>query len=219
MDGPAISRPVGLPAGGIYAIADADTLGLDRLEDAVIRFADAGIEWIQIRAKGAPGGWLADRVEGCLRRLEPFECALWLDDRVDIAALLPVSGVHVGQEDLQPRQARSVLGPDVWIGHSTHDLEQVEHADADSAVDVVALGPIFGTRSKKQADPEVGLESLERARGLTAKPLVAIGGIDERNLQRVLATGVGAAAMIGALCRSPIEASCERLLALAREMR
>lgn len=212
------SLPVEPPSSKIYAIADSGTLGLDRLDEAVVRFADVGIEWIQIRAKSVSGGQLTKRVESCLQRLEPYDCALWLDDRVDIASLLPVAGVHVGQEDLSPEGARAVLGPGVWIGHSAHDLDQVARADADPAVDVVALGPIFSTRSKERPDPVVGIERLRQARQRTRKPLVAIGGIDHRNLRQVLETGVDAVAMIGAVCREPIGTHCERLLALTREI-
>lgn len=180
--------------------------------------AESGVGRIQIRAKSAPGA----EIDELLRGLEDLTgvpgLEIWIDDRVDLAALHPITGAHLGQKDLCPGDARSILGPGRRIGQSTHDLEQVSAADGDPAVDLVAFGPIFSTSSKQDPDPTVGLERLRRAREATRKPLVAIGGIDAASLQSVLETGVDAAAMIGAVSTPSVGASCRRLVGLAREM-
>ncbi len=90
--------------------------------------------------------------------------------------LAAAGGVHVGQDDLGVEQARGIVGPDRWVGVSTHTLEQVEAADRTSA-DYVAFGPVFPTATKEHPDPVVGLRLLSEARARTRKPLVAIGGI------------------------------------------
>jgi thiamine-phosphate pyrophosphorylase len=177
-----------------------------------------GIEWIQIRAKRAADAELAAAVERAIEGL-PAGVALWIDDRPDLAALYRLPGVHVGQEDLPPRAARAVVGNTCWIGFSTHDLDQVATADADTDVDVVALGPIFPTQHKEAPDPVVGLDALRRARGLTAKPLVAIGGVGEDNLLSVLDAGADAAVLLGAVCQGEVAANSDRLVALARTRR
>lgn len=105
-----------------------------------------------------------------------FSTRLIVNDRPDIAALSEAGGVHVGQDDLPVAAARAIVGPDRWVGVSTHTLEQVREADATPA-DYLAFGPIFPTSTKSPADPTVGVDSLHRARELTRKPLVAIGGI------------------------------------------
>lgn len=180
--------------------------------------AEAGVEWIQVRAKGVPGGPLLTVLDTCCRRLEGSTAKLWIDDRVDLAASSSVAGVHVGQDDLAPAEARRLLGPNLAIGFSTHDLDQLVAADGDPAVDVIALGPIFSTTSKQRPGPVVGLETLAQARARTRKPLVAIGGIEATRLASVLATGADAAVVLGAVCRGDVLANCKRLLALAREV-
>ncbi len=196
----------------IYAIADAGALGPERLAPAVAEMARAGVRWIQVRAKALGDRELFQRVGECHRAVAGAGCELWMDDRADLAALFPFAGVHLGQADLPPAAARTVVGAGVWIGSSTHDPEQLRRADSDPAVDVVAYGPVFPTPSKKDPDPTVGLAGLRAARALTGKPLVAIGGIDAGNIGPVLDTGADSAAMIGAICNGDIGANCRRLI-------
>ena len=174
--------------------------------------AEAGIEWIQVRAKRLSGSELCRQVEECCRVLEGTKVRLWVDDRADVAALFPVGGLHVGQTDLPPADARRVVGDEMWIGLSTHGERQLLAADADPEVDVIAVGPVFPTTGKERPDPVVGLDFVRRARELTSKPLVAIGGIDSTNVAEVIAAGADAAAVIGALCRGDVLANCRRLI-------
>jgi thiamine-phosphate pyrophosphorylase len=205
-------------SGRIYAIADVDALEPTPLPDAVRDMADAGIRWIQLRAKRLAGDAFFSRIEACCRALEGSGAEIWVDDRADLAALLPVAGVHVGQRDLPPAAARRVVGPEIGIGLSTHGEAQLAAADADPEVDVIAVGPVFPTRSKERPDPVVGLPFVARARAFTTRPLVAIGGIGEENLAEVLAAGADAVVVLGAVCsggRGDIAANSRRLLAAA----
>lgn len=208
-------RPLPRP-GPIYAIADAETLAPAPVAEAVRAMAEAGISWIQLRAKKLSGEDLFALTEAALAAVQGTGASLWLDDRADIAALLPVDGVHVGQRDLPPAAVRGVVGPGVWIGRSTHRDSEVEEAAADPEVDVVAVGPVFPTSSKENPDPVVGLGLVRRARTRTARPLVAIGGIDAGNVLQVLAAGADTAAVLGAVCRGDVYRNCTRLLAAAR---
>jgi thiamine-phosphate pyrophosphorylase len=109
-----------------------------------------------------------------------------------------------------------VLAGSQWIGLSTHNERQLAAADADPEVDLIAVGPVFATTGKAHPDPVVGLDFLRWARGRTAKPLVAIGGIDAGRMAAVLAAGADAAAVLGAVCRGgDVRESCRRLLAAA----
>ena len=201
------------PPGAVYAIADVDALGGDRarVEDAVAAMARGGAGWVQLRAKQLADRELLDLALACRRALDGTGAAFWIDDRPDVAALCGAAGVHLGQADLPPEAARRVLGPEIRIGRSTHDREQILEAAADPAVDVIAVGPVYGTRSKERPDPAVGLELVRWARTATDKPLVAIGGIDGETIAQVLAAGADAAAVISAVCRGTVEENVRRL--------
>lgn len=201
--------PADVPS--LYGIADREALGSTPLPDAVELMAEAGIRWIQIRDKAASGAELWEEVRTSCHRLEGSTSALWVDDRADVAATLPVAGVHVGQDDLTPSAARHSLQEGQWIGRSTHGISQLARAAGDPDVDVIAVGPVFPTTGKRDPDPVVGLELVREARRLTDKPLIAIGGITEENLGRVLEAGADAVAVLGALCRGDVATNARRL--------
>jgi len=127
---------------------------------------------------------------------------LIMNDRADLCLAAEFDGVHVGQDDLSPEAVRSIIGPDRWLGVSTHNPEQLREADPTSA-DYLAIGPVFATSSKEKPDPVVGLEGVRRARALTRKPLVAIGGITRGNAASVIEAGADSVAVISDLVRDP----------------
>ena len=133
---------------------------------------------------------------------EQSSVRLIMNDRADLCLAAEFDGVHVGQEDLSPESVRKIIGPDRWLGVSTHNPEQVGEADLTSA-DYLAIGPVFATTSKEQPDPVVGLEGVHRARQLTRKPLVAIGGITRANAASVIEAGADSVAVISDLLREP----------------
>ena len=202
----------------IYAIADAGALGNASIAAAVGRIAAAGLSWIQVRAKELGESRLCAEIRAILSARSEAPLVLWINDRPDLAALFGATGVHLGQDDLPPVAARQIVGEDCWIGRSTHNLQQLEEADRDPDVDLIALGPIFATRSKARPDPVVGLETLSEARRRTPKPLVAIGGLSEANLRTVLAAGADAAVVLSALCQGDVENNSRRLAAIAAEI-
>jgi len=203
-------EPFRLPR--LYAIVDAGSFAGDKdCTRSVIRFASelvrGGIRLLQYRNKSrSPGGFedprqmLSQARE--LRRTVGKDVQLIMNDRADVCIAAGFDGVHLGQDDLSVEGARQILGPGKIIGYSTHNLEQIQAANEGSA-DYIALGPIFTTRSKFKADPVVGLEMLGRARRLTHKPLVAIGGITRKNCASVIQAGADAVAVISDLLGSP----------------
>jgi thiamine-phosphate pyrophosphorylase len=128
------------------------------------------------------------------------------------------AGVHVGQEDLSPEDARRIVGRSKWVGVSTHNLEQLRQADRTSA-DYIAIGPIFPTSTKENPDPVVGLDFIRAARRITSKPLVAIGGITLDSAADVFRAGADSLAIIRDLAasRNPAERAKE-FLAIADSM-
>lgn len=220
----AAARPRPRPP-AVYAIVDQEALGGRPLPEAVAAMAAAGVRWIQVRPKPRPPAprpsdrRLYEVHQQCVAAALARGAALWVDDRADLAALLPVDGLHLGQRDLPAAAARPLVGDGVWIGRSTHDEAELAAAAADPEVDVVAVGPVFPTAGKERPDPVVGLDFVRRARRATDKPLVAIGGIDETNLAAVLEAGADSVAVLGAACRGDVAAACRRLLAAAAEAR
>jgi thiamine-phosphate pyrophosphorylase len=132
----------------------------------------------------------------------PFSVRLIMNDRADLCLAADFDGVHVGQDDLSPESVRKIIGPGRWLGVSTHNPEQLAEADKTSA-DYLAIGPVFATSSKDNPDPVVGLEGVRRARALTRKPLVAIGGITRANAASVIEAGADSVAVISDLIREP----------------
>ena len=118
-----------------------------------------------------------------------------VNDRADIAMAVGADGVHVGQEDLPPEAVRRVVGPDMILGYSTHNMAQLEDDQCQWA-DYIAIGPVFTTESKARADPVVGLKGVEMATSIVRKPLVAIGGITEHNAEEAIDAGASSLAMI-----------------------
>ncbi len=127
---------------------------------------------------------------------------LIMNDRADLCLAADFDGVHVGQDDLSPESVRKIIGLNRWLGVSTHNPEQLREADLTSA-DYLAIGPVFSTSSKDKPDPVVGLEGVRRARQLTRKPLVAIGGITRANAASVMEAGADSVAVISDLLREP----------------
>ena len=183
--------PLAFPS--LYVIMDAALSGPSAVDLAEL-LASAGAELIQYRDKQGSSHQLYETCRALLVRLEKFPVRLIVNDRPDIAAIVGAGGVHVGQDDLPVAAARSIVGADRWVGFSTHTLEQVREADATSA-DYIAFGPIFPTTTKETADPTVGIEGLRRARALTRKPLVAIGGIRLERAEEVWRAGADSVAV------------------------
>jgi len=144
----------------------------------------------------------------------PQSVQLIMNDRADLCLVAEFDGVHVGQDDLSPEAVRNIIGPERWLGVSTHNPEQLREADLTSA-DYLAIGPVFSTSSKENPDPVVGLEGVRRARALTRKPLVAIGGITRANAPSVIEAGADSVAVISDLLPDPRK-SAEAFLRILR---
>ena len=127
---------------------------------------------------------------------------LIMNDRVDLARLASCDGVHVGQDDLAPRDARRILGPAALIGVSTHDRSQLDAAILAGA-SYLGVGPVFPSATKEFSEPELaGLSYVRLAAETTSLPWFAIGGITEQNVDRVLEAGATRVAVSGAVLRS-----------------
>jgi thiamine-phosphate pyrophosphorylase len=185
-----------------YPIVDAGRLRGRDPAFVVDSLARAGARLIQLRVKGlSDRRWLA-MAGAALAAAHASGAHLVVNDRADIARIAGADGLHVGQDDLTGTDARTVVGPGVLLGVSTHNLEQLGAA-ATEAVDYLAIGPVFPTRTKDNPDPVVGLEMVRRARAATPRPLVAIGGITRANARSVVEAGADGVAVISDLLDAP----------------
>lgn len=190
----------------LYAIVDVSCFApplrtTAAIVDYVRDLVSGGATLIQYRNKvGGTREMLTQARE--IRHILDDTVSLIMNDRADICIAADFQGVHVGQDDLSPEGARTVIGVDRVLGVSTHNLEQLREADAGPA-DYIAFGPVFKTSSKRNPDPMVGVEGIRAARAVTKKPLVAIGGITRANARSVIEAGADSVAVIADLLSGP----------------
>jgi thiamine-phosphate pyrophosphorylase len=197
----------------LYAIIDAGLLAHrvppEKLTAAICDFAaqlaTSGVTIFQYRAKKLSSREMLSHARELRRALGP-DRTLFMNDRADLCLAAGFDGVHLGQDDLSPEGARIILGDRLWIGVSTHSVEQAKLA-ADGKADYLAIGPVFATATKENPDPVVGLEGVRAVRALTTKPLVAIGGITRANARSVIEAGADSVAVIGDLLADPVHAA------------
>ncbi len=186
----------------LYAILDVSSFAeAQAMYSAADELVAGGATLLQYRNKAGSARTMLEQARELRRRLAD-KIRLIMNDRADLCLAAGFDGLHVGQEDLSPESARTVIGPKLWLGVSTHNPEQLREADQTTA-DYLAIGPVFATSSKERPDPVVGLEGVRQARELTRKPLVAIGGITRANARSVLDAGADAVAVISDLLRGP----------------
>ena len=171
------------------------------------RLAIGGASLVQVREKALSVKEFYNEAELALETARELGVRLLINDRVDIALTLGADGVHLGQDDLPPGQARKLLGDQAIIGYSTHNIAQALDARA-LPLNYIAVGPIFATTTKTDTSPVIGLEGLRAIRDAVGDiPLVAVGGITLENAGSVLGAGADSVAIIGGLLSEPDEIS------------
>ena len=158
----------------------------------------AGVELLQFRNKEGSDRQILQGVAILRGIFANTRTSLILNDRADLLKQSGFDGIHVGQLDLSPAAARSIVSENAILGVSTHTLDQIAAADATDC-DYIAYGPVFATNTKANPDPVVGLHGLRAARLATNKPVVAIGGITRQNCRSVLDAGADSVAVISDL--------------------
>ena len=187
----------------LYAILDVDavTAHVWAPVDVCAAWLDAGVRLIQLRAKSLPSGAFLRVADACAGLCRGAGARLIINDRADIAVMCGADGVHVGQDDLCVADVRRVVGPAAIVGLSTPTDSQLAEAVSE-AVSYVAIGPVFGTRTKDTGFDAVGLAAVRRAAAVAhaaGLPLVAIGGITRNRAGDVLAAGADSLAVISDL--------------------
>jgi thiamine-phosphate pyrophosphorylase len=194
--------------GGLYVIVGAP----DPVAQAAAGIA-GGARVVQLRLKDTPAGLVLDAARR-IAALAAGKALLIVNDRADLALLSGADGVHLGDEDLPPAEARRLVGPELLVGRTTRTLEEARAALAAGA-DHVGFGPIFATTTKDLPVPPRGLDALAEVTRALRAPVVAIGGIGEGTIAGVARAGAACAAVIGAVFASGDPASSSARLAAA----
>lgn len=168
---------------------------------------EGGCRWIQLRMKDASDEEVREVAQELIPMCRETDTFLIIDDRVELVNELRVSGVHLGKEDMDPMEARELLGPHAIIGVTANTADDIIRFKGKD-VDYVGLGPVRFTTTKKKLAPELGYEGVRevmaavRAAGVEL-PVVAIGGVTADDVAPLLAAGVSGVAVSGAIINAP----------------
>jgi thiamine-phosphate pyrophosphorylase len=205
----------------LYAILDVEACEARRLRplDLLDLWLGEGVRLVQLRAKRMSSGALLELADAVAAGARAAGATFILNDRADLARLCAADGVHVGQDDLAPRDVRRLVGLDALVGLSTHDASQASAALSEP-ISYLAIGPVFTTQSKgPRVDPAVGLDGVRdaaRLAGGARMPLVAIGGVTPDSAAGVLAAGAASVAVIAGLLDDDPAVQVRRFLRAVR---
>jgi thiamine-phosphate pyrophosphorylase len=198
----------------LYGILDLSYVGTEDAARVVKAMIDGGVDLIQLRGKQRSIDELVDLAIQLHEVTSRFATPMIVNDHAEIAAKVPVEGVHLGQDDDSIAIARKKTGRDVLVGKSTHNFEQALAAQHEGA-DYIGFGPIFATPTKPDYQP-IGLKQVERLHRDVALPIFCIGGIKIDNLEQVIAAGARRVAIVSGLLKTPDIAeyarACKKLL-------
>jgi thiamine-phosphate pyrophosphorylase len=192
-------RDPSLQRAQIYLLVDC-ALPIDDFKESMRAFADAGVDLFQLRDKACDGRQLVQYARAAIESLSRSSARVIINDRIDVALASGAAGVHLGQEDLTLQDARRMAGSQMWIGVSTHSLEQAVAAERAGA-DYIGCGPTFPSRTKSFSEFP-GTRLISEVAATVSLPAFAIGGIDANNLGEAMAAGCRRVALSSAIHQS-----------------
>lgn len=183
----------------LYLVTDR-SLSLGRsLVEIVQSAAQGGVTMVQLREKEITSREFVELGRAVHSVLQPFGIPLIINDRADIAMIIGAQGLHIGQSDILYQDARALMGAQAIIGLSVENTEQTLQC-VDWGLDYIAVSPVFGTPTKCDTAPELGLDGLRRIKQMARCPVVAIGGINRSNIAQVVRSGADSVAVVSAIC-------------------
>lgn len=186
---------------GVYLVTDQKACLGNSFEAIVSDAVKAGVCCVQLREKQASTRLFLKKALDLMSILKPANIPLIINDRVDIALAVNAQGVHLGQSDMPYAHARRLMGPSAIIGLSVETWEDVEKAQ-DLDVDYLGVSPVFSTPTKTDTKTPWGINGLEKISKYSCHPLVAIGGINTSNAQKIIKAGANSIAVVSAICSS-----------------
>ena len=200
----------------VYVITDRHLVGERSLVDVVRAAIQGGATVIQLREKMASTREMIELGRALLTVTRPARVPLIVNDRVDVALAIDADGVHVGQTDIPAAVARRMLGPDRILGVSAETVDQARAAERDGA-DYLGVGDVYGTTTKPDAGPPIGLKGLQEVAAAVSIPVVGIGGITPENAAAVIEAGAAGVAVVSAVMAAADPETATRRLARAVE--
>ncbi|MFP4436977.1 MAG: thiamine phosphate synthase [Chloroflexaceae bacterium] len=195
----------------VYIVTDERAAGERALPEIVRAAIQGGATAVQLRAKVATTREMVALGQALLAVTRPAGVPLIVNDRLDVALAIDADGAHVGQDDMPTAMARRLLGPERILGVSAETVAQAQQAERDGA-DYLGVGDVFGTPSKPDAGPPIGVDGLAAIVRAVPLPVVAIGGITLENAPAVIAVGAVGVAVISAVVGAPDPAAAARQL-------
>lgn len=188
-----------LPDLSLYLVLGASDTGSRSFEEVVLAAVSGGVTLVQLREKHAPTRTQLEHARRLKALLQPRGVPLIVNDRIDVALAAGADGVHLGQEDMPPREARQLMGNELLIGLSVGNSEEAATADP-GVIDYVGIGPAFVSGTKHDAGDAIGPNGVASLRRQVALPSVAIGGIDAGNAGELWRSGIEGVAVVSAIC-------------------
>jgi thiamine-phosphate pyrophosphorylase len=186
---------------GLYGICDDGVSSLSMVKQAEL-LLEGGVRVVQARLKRTPTRQAVPLLKEVVGLCRAAGAVCLVNDRVDWALLAAADGVHLGDDDLAPQDARRLLGPTKWVGATVRSAAGAQAAQAAGA-DYVGVGPVFATATKVVPAPVLGVEGFARVCSASPLPVVGIGGVGLSNIEQVAAAGARMAAVVSDLLRAP----------------
>lgn len=183
----------------LYLVTDPALCAERGLEATVMAAVRGGVSVVQLRDKHASDEEMIAQAIRLKALLDEYEVPLIINDRIEVALASGADGLHIGQSDGDPVEARRRLGEDALIGLSVQTLEQLKAVDIER-IDYLGLGPVYATATKPDHAAPLGIEGLTQLVGSSPLPTVAIGGISLANAGDVMSSGTDGLAVVSALC-------------------
>jgi len=203
----------------VYLVTDRGLSGIRGVRETVVAAVRGGATVVQLRDPEAKTRALVVEARALVGLLRPHRVPLIVNDRVDVALAADADGVHVGQSDMDVRDARTLIGPDRILGLSITEEADLDRSDL-TLVDYLGIGPVFATPTKADAAPPMGLAGLKRIAARTGLPIVAIGGLHAGNAADAIMAGADGVSVVSAICAAPDpEAAARELVEVVRAAR
>lgn len=165
----------------------------------ILQAIEGGVTLIQLREKSKSLSQIRRMALELKAILRPFKIPLIINDRVEIAKEIDADGIHLGQSDLSPSDARQILGPTKIIGLSVETFAELEIANQLTCIDYIAASAVFPSKTKSDCKTTWGLDGLKEIVQKSKYPVIAIGGINHHNIHNIIESGACGAAVISAI--------------------